>query len=332
MAEGKATKVTVRQSIIAVGATMECMTPRAASTPGSGHNDLEFFRLVSVTPSLTALARELGTSLSGVSRRLSAIEERLGVQLVRRTTRRLEVTPEGVIYAEQSKKILAEIDRLEESLRQRDLPLEGMIRVYATMGFGRRRVAPIIAEFQTANPGIELQLTLSSAPLGPSASPFDIGIRIGPGPDSRLVARRILANTRVVCAAPAYLAKHSDSAITAPEDLLRHDCIVLRQFDDDFALWRFTRGEDSKSLRVNGALSSNDGEVVTDWCLDGHGVMLRSRWHVQKLLDAGELIEVLEDWASPAADIYVTREPGPRIPARVSAFIDFLTRRLGDEA
>jgi len=303
---------------------------RRNRSPLSGVDDLEFFRLVYVSPNLTAVAREIGTSLSVVSRRLSKLEQRLDVQLVNRTTRRLEVTREGRIFAERSSKILSDIEKMKDEIRQENLPLRGLVRVRASMGLGRQRIARIAAEFQALHPDVDIQLTLSSEPLGPSAAPFDVGIRVGPGRDSRLIARRIYTNSRAICATEEYLS--SMPRIVDPDDLRGHNCIMLRQFDDEFSTWRFARNDETRAVRVRGSLSSNDGEVVTSWCLEGRGLMLRSRWHVDPLLQSGRLRQVLGDWSAPSADVFVTHEPMTHAPQRVLAFIEYLALQIGNTA
>ncbi len=201
-------------------------------------DDLAFFQHLARAGSLTATARELGLSLSAVSKRLKLLEARLGVELAARTTRRLTLTAEGERYLARGALILEELDELENSLGEgADQALSGRLRVNATFGFGRRHIAPLLSRFCAEHPEVEGWLELTNFPLNLSDHGFDIGIRVGEPPESRIVARRILANRRVLCASPAYIAQAS--SIQAPADLLQHACLVIRENDSDFPLWRF---------------------------------------------------------------------------------------------
>ncbi len=209
----------------------------------SNLNDLQFFQQVAHRGSLTAVAREMGLSLPAVSKRLTQLEQRLGVQLVQRTTRRLTLTPEGLLYLEGAQPILQQLDELESALGNRQPVLRGRLRINATLGFGRRHLAAVVSQFAFEHPHLEIVLELTSQPVSLQDDDFDVVICLGEPPDSRRVAVRLLANPRVVCAAPSYLAQHGTPL--SVEDLARHNCIVLRQFGSDYALWRFTRdGQD----------------------------------------------------------------------------------------
>lgn len=293
-------------------------------------DDLAFFQQLARAGSLTATARELGISLSAVSKRLKQLEARLGVSLAARTTRRLTLTAEGERYLAQGSLILDELDALESDLRDAaSQGLQGRLRVNATFGFGRRHIAPLLSRFCVQHPGIESWLELTNFPLNLSDHGFDVGIRIGEPPDSRLVARRILPNRRMLCASPSYLA--SMPALRTPQDLAQHRCLLIRENDSDFALWRFEQRSAARrqqSVKVSGHLASNDGEVVTRLALDGHGVMLRSWWDVNEHLASGELRLLLPEWQGVRADFYAVFEQRRHTPARIRALIDFLQQEI----
>ncbi|PJX14478.1 LysR family transcriptional regulator [Halomonas sp. 141] len=293
-------------------------------------DDLAFFQQLARAGSLTATARELGISLSAVSKRLKQLEARLGVSLAARTTRRLTLTAEGERYLAQGSLILDELDALESDLRDAaSQGLQGRLRVNATFGFGRRHIAPLLSRFCVRHPGIESWLELTNFPLNLSDHGFDVGIRIGEPPDSRLVARRILPNRRMLCASPSYLA--SMPALHTPQDLAQHRCLLIRENDSDFALWRFEQRSAARrqqSVKVSGHLASNDGEVVTRLALDGHGVMLRSWWDVNEHLASGELRLLLPEWQGVRADFYAVFEQRRHTPARIRALIDFLQQEI----
>lgn len=293
-------------------------------------DDLAFFQQLARAGSLTATARELGLSLSAVSKRLKLLESRLGVELAARTTRRLTLTAEGERYLARGALILDELGELENSLSERaSQALSGRLRVNATFGFGRRHIAPLLSRFCAEHPEVEGWLELTNFPLNLSDHGFDIGIRVGEPPESRLVARRILANRRVLCASPGYITQASP--IQTPADLQQHACLVIRENDSDFPLWRFERkGQptQAQSVKVSGRLASNDGEVITRLALDGHGVMLRSWWDVNEHLASGALVALLPDWQGVRADFYAVYEQRRHVPARLRAFTDYVQREI----
>lgn len=293
-------------------------------------DDLAFFQHLARAGNLTATARELGLSLSAVSKRLKQLEARLGVELAARTTRRLTLTAEGERYLARGALILDELDELENSLGERaNQALSGRLRVNATFGFGRRHIAPLLSRFCAEHPQVEGWLELTNFPLNLSDHGFDIGIRVGEPPESRLVARRILTNRRILCASPAYIAQASP--IQTPADLQQHACLVIRENDSDFPVWRFegkNQPTQAQSVKVSGRLASNDGEVITRLALDGHGVMLRSWWDVNEHLASGALVALLPEWQSVRADFYAVYEQRRHVPTRLRAFIEFIQREM----
>ena len=293
-------------------------------------DDLAFFQHLARAGSLTGTARELGLSLSAVSKRLKLLEARLGVELAARTTRRLTLTAEGEHYIARGALILDELDELENSLGEKaNQALSGRLRVNATFGFGRRHIAPLLSRFCAEHSEVEGWLELTNFPLNLSDHGFDIGIRVGEPPESRLIARRILANRRVLCASPAYIAQAP--TLKTPADLLQHACLVIRENDSDFPLWRFEQSDQPtkiQSVKVSGRLASNDGEVITRLALDGHGVMLRSWWDVNEHLGSGELVALLPGWQGVRADFYAVYEQRRHVPARLRAFIDYVQREM----
>ncbi|GGX88197.1 LysR family transcriptional regulator [Litchfieldella qijiaojingensis] len=292
-------------------------------------DDLAFFQRLAQCGSLTATARELGLSLSAVSKRLKHLEARLGVELASRTTRRLTLTAEGELYLARGAMILDELGELEETLGDHQAELTGRLRVNATFGFGRRHVAPLLSSFCARHPHLDAWLELTNFPLNLSDHGFDIGVRVGEPPDSRLVARRILTNRRILCAAPAYLAGRTMPR--HPGELAGHQCLVLRENDSDYALWRFVRrdgGGDERAIKVGGRLASNDGEVITRLALDGHGIMLRSWWDVHEYLASGRLVELLPEWQGVRADFFAVYDQRRHVPVRVRAFIAYLEEAM----
>ncbi|MGP9795841.1 LysR family transcriptional regulator [Halomonas sp. 86] len=296
----------------------------------SALDDLAFFQQLARAGSLTGTARELGLSLSAVSKRLKQLEARLGVELAARTTRRLTLTAEGERYLSRGALILDELGELENSLNDTHKHgLSGRLRVNATFGFGRQHIAPLLSTFCAMHPAVEGWLELTNFPLNLSDHGFDVGIRIGEPPDSRLIARPILPNRRVLCAAPGYIARMAP--LNAPGDLVRQACLVIRENDTDFPLWRFERCNDPgcvQSVKVSGRLASNDGEVITRLALDGHGIMMRSWWDVNEHLASGALVPLLPEWQGVRADFYAVFEQRRHVPTRLRAFIEHVQRDI----
>lgn len=268
--------------------------------------DLSFFSTLSAAGSLSAAARELGLTAAAVSKRLTQMEQRAGVPLVNRTTRRMMLTPEGELYLERARRILDEIDELAELLGSAKKSPKGLLRVNATLGFGRSHVGPAISRFVAKHPQVTVQLQLSVAPPPLTDDTFDVCIRFGEPPDTRVVARRLAANRRLLCAAPTYLAQHGLPA--TPQELVRHNCIGIRQGDEAYGVWRLSSGcgtaHKTEAVRINGNLTTNDGEIAVRWALEGHGILMRAEWDIADYLADGRLVQVLPEYGTPNADIY----------------------------
>ncbi|WP_191576097.1 LysR family transcriptional regulator [Achromobacter insolitus] len=277
---------------------------------------------------MSAAARELDVTPAAVSKRLAQIEARLGVRLFNRSTRRLSLTAEGEVYLENARRILGEIDDLDALIASRQAAPRGLLKVNAPLGFGRSYIAPAIAQFAQQYPEVSLQLQLTDRPADFVREAFDVAVRFGDLPDTSLIARKIAPNRRLVCASPGYLKKHGTPA--TPHDLARHQCIVLRQNDAAYGLWRFTKGRRSETVKVRGNLSSNDGEVTLTWGLAGLGILQRAEWDLARYLRSGRLVQVLEDYALPQADIYAVFPERHHLSAKVRVFVDFLVAYFGE--
>ncbi len=288
--------------------------------------DLGFFSALASAGSLSAAARELGVSTAAVSKHLSLMESRLGVLLITRSTRRMSLTPEGELYLENARRILIEIQGMEEALGLSKEKPKGLLRVNATLGFGRSHVAPLISVFVRRYPEVEVQLQLSVNPPVPTEDLFDVCVRFGAPPDSRVIARNIAANRRLLCAAPTYLAKHGIPKV--PNDLARHNCIGIRQGEEAYGVWRLTTGRGhsarTEAVKTRGSLTTNDGEIAVNWALAGHGIVMRAEWDIERYLRSGRLVQVLPQYATPDADIYAVYPQRHQLAARVRAFVDFL--------
>ncbi|MFP3993456.1 LysR substrate-binding domain-containing protein [Pseudomonas capeferrum] len=285
-------------------------------------SELAFFTQLIRVGSLAATAREMNLTPPAVSKRLAQLEQRLGVRLLNRTTRSISLTAEGETYLVNAKRILGEIEEMERQVSSSRAEPKGLLRVNAPLGFGRTHVGPAVSSFARRYPEVEVQLHLSDRPVQLPNDAIDVAIRFGELPDSRLIARKIAANRRRLCAAPSYLAARGTPE--SAKDLAAHNCIVLRQNDAAFGIWRLSRGKQAESVKVHGSLSTNDGEVALNWALEGHGILMRAEWNLADHLRSGRLVEVLNDYQTPPADIYAVYLERLNLSAKVSCFIEHL--------
>lgn len=294
-------------------------------------SDFSFFSTLVSCGSLAAAAREMGVTTAAVSKHLAVMEARLGLMLVNRTTRRMSLTPEGEAYLEGARRILIQVDDLEDFLWGAKQTPKGLLRVNATLGLGRSYVAPLIHTFVQQFTDVDVQLQLSVTPPPLSDDLYDVCIRFGPPPDTRAVAKLLAKNRRILCASPEYLRRHGEPK--TPEDLAKHNCIGIRQ-GDEYGVWRFTpcraKGKSTakaqeRNIRIRGNLTTNDGGVAVNWALSGNGILLRAEWDVREYVEKGNLIHVLKGFDTPDADIYAVYPQQHRSTTRVKAFIDFLT-------
>ncbi|MBF8178689.1 MAG: LysR family transcriptional regulator [Burkholderiaceae bacterium] len=289
-----------------------------------GISDLAFFALLVKRGSLAAAAQELGVTPPSVSKRLAALESRLRVRLLNRTTRRISLTPEGEIYLADGARLVTELEALEQRISGGNITAKGLLKVSATFGFGRRHITPQLSVFAREYPDVEVQLHLTDRPVNLVEQGLDADIRFGQLPDARLTARKIADNRRLVCASPTYLKKHGVPLV--PRDLQNHNCILLRESDEIYGSWHFSSGSKQETVKVRGTLSANDGECATTWALDGHGIVVRSEWDIAPYLRSGRLRVVLEEWELPTADIYIVFPTKNHLSAKTRALVDFMLK------
>ncbi|MDR2239792.1 MAG: LysR family transcriptional regulator [Zoogloeaceae bacterium] len=285
---------------------------------------IETFASVASRGSLTAAAAAEGVAPGVVSRRLDALEARLGVKLLLRTTRRVTLTFEGSAYLEDCQRILRELGDAEASVSLGGVKARGHLRVSAPAGFGRRHVAPLVMPFLDANPEVTVDLDLSDRLVDLVNEGVDCAIRVGELSDSSLVSIRLAENRRVVVASPDYLARHGMPRALA--DLADHRCLSLGQQRG----WLFRDGEQAISIKVSGQFECNDGAVLHEWALAGRGLAWRSLWEVGEDLQRGALIPVLQAFAAPPTGIYAVFPQRKYLPLRVRLLIDHLKHAYGN--
>jgi len=265
-------------------------------------DDLRFFCILAQQNSLAATARVLNVSPPSVTQRLQTIEEKLRLTLLNRKGKNTTLTDEGILLFERAKLILAEFDDLESSLTIQKTGIVGRLSILAPFGFGNQFIAPLAAKFQEKHENLSVDLTLSDNPQQMNRD-WDILIHIGELRDSTLVKVVLAANQRYLCAAPSYIEKHGMPSSIA--DLRHHHCIALRENAEDVTLWKIQAPNEKKiqPIRINPKLASNDGRVVKQWALAGHGIMQRSEWDVAEELRDGRLLRVLPRHKLPSADV-----------------------------
>ena len=291
---------------------------------------IESFVAVSTKGSLTAAALAEGVAPAVIGRRIDALEERLGVKLLVRTTRRITLTHEGSAFLEDCQRLLADLANAEASVTAGGVKASGHLRITAPAGFGRRHVAPLVPAFLAQHPEVSLSLNLSDRVVDIVNEGFDCAIRVGDLPDSSLVSLRLADNRRLCVAAPDYLARAGTPA--SPADLTKHQCLTLSSDASQTRGWAFLVDGQVTHLRPGGRLDCSDGQVLHRWCVQGLGIAWRSTWEVEGDIAAGRLVSLLQDYAAPPNGIYALFPHAKHLPLRVRLWIDFLKHTWGDAA
>jgi DNA-binding transcriptional LysR family regulator len=293
-------------------------------------SDIALFLRVLDAGSISAAARQLDLSVAVASKRLQRLERELGVRLLHRTTRQLRPTPEGQVLAAQGRMLVEDLETLTGSLRQAGSEVGGLLRLTTSVSFGGLYISPLLPKFLERHPDVKVSISLSDEKVDLVGAGFDLAIRIGQLDDSSLVARKLAANRRVLCASPEYLHRHGTPQ--TPADLERHQCLVLIGVQRQPEVWRLRNGVGEEvSVRGQGRLQSNIGDTLRDAAVDGLGIALHSTWHIAEDFRAGRLVHVLPDW-SLENGIYAVMPQRRLMPPRVRAFIEFLQAFLDGSA
>ena len=290
--------------------------------------EMAVFSKVVAAGSLSAAARELGLSPALVSRRLAALEARLGVRLINRTTRSLNLTVEGTRYYDACTRVLAEIQEADAEVSVGRVDPQGALKIALPASFGHRHVAPLVPQFAARYPKVELALSLSDRTVNIMDEGFDLAVCIADLQDSSLAARRLAPNRRVVCASPAYLA--ANGTPHTPQDLAQHNCLTARDFVGE---WDY-KAPDGRpgSVRVTGRYCCDNWEVLREWALAGLGVALKSTWDVYRELKDGSLVALLPGYVFHSdVAIYAVYPHRRFLPAKTRVFIEFLAESFGPE-
>ena len=284
-------------------------------------DDLRVFAAVVRKSSFGAAATELGTSPAYVSKRIRLLEQDLQVKLLHRTTRRVAVTEEGERVFHWAQRILDDMEQLVQEVAITRSAPRGLLRVSSSFGFGRQIVAPALSRLVERHPGLQVRLEVFDRLVDVAGEGFDLDVRVGDEIAPHLIARRLADNHRVLCAAPAYLQRQGTPRTVA--DLAAHDCLVIKERDHPFGVWRLRSGAQEESVKVRGPLSANNGEMAVQWAVDGRGIVLRSLWDVGAQLQAGRLVQVLPQWQQEA-NVWAVYPTRLERSAKVRVCVEFL--------
>jgi DNA-binding transcriptional LysR family regulator len=273
--------------------------------------------------SLSAAARAEGIAPAMIGRRLDALEERLGVKLLQRTTRKIALTHEGTAFLEDCQRILAELQDAEAAVSDRSARATGHLTISAPAGFGRKHVAPLLPSFLAEHRDLTLSLNLNDRVVDLIGEGVDVAIRIAALTDSSLVGVKLADNRRVVVASPAYIKRHGRPETL--DDLASHNCLAISSQGSQRG-WTFRQHGRNVTIKVTGNMECNDGQVLHDWALGGKGLSWRSMWEVATEIESGQLVTVLDEFAAPGSDIYAVFAQRRHLPLRIRALVDFLRR------
>lgn len=291
---------------------------------------LESFASVATRGSLTAAAQAEGVAPAVIGRRMDALEARLGVKLLLRSTRKLTLTHEGSAFLEDCQRLLADLASAEASVSAGGVKASGHLRITAPGGFGRRHVAPLVPRFVALHPDVSVSLNLSDRVVDIVNEGFDCAVRVGDLPDSNLISVRLADNRRLCVAAPSYLQRAG--VPQHPADLMRHECLMLSSEASQSRGWAFQVDGELSHWRPQGRIDCSDGQVLHDWCLGGLGLAWRSTWEVQEEVQSGLLHTVLDAYAATPNGIYAVFAHAKHLPLRVRLWIDFIKHSYADPA
>lgn len=290
---------------------------------------LETFVAVAQKGSLSAAASAQGVAPALIGRRIDALEKRLGVKLITRTTRKLTLTSEGAAFLEDCQRILADIADAEAAVSVGGTKPTGILRITAPAGFGRQHVAPLVTRFLAIHPDVIVSLDLTDRLVDIVAEGVDLAIRIGNLDDSNLIAVKLAENRRVVVGSPQYLKRFGKPR--SPHDLQQHRCLTFGNGNSQPRGWLFKQDGEIVAVKVNGTIECNDGAVLHDWALKGHGLAWRSMWEVGSDLKSGRLTTVLDEFAPPDNAIYALFPSRRHLPLRVRLFVEMLKTTYGSK-
>ena len=287
--------------------------------------DLQLFCTVARRASFITASTEMGISPSHVSKRIALLEKSLGVKLFLRTTRRVSVTSDGEAAFQWAQKILDDVQGMSDAFAGLKSDPRGVIRISTSLRLGRDHVSPILMLLRKRYAALEIWLELLDRRVDLVGENFDIDVRVGNIQEPHLIAHKIVDSARILCASPAYLKRAGTPRTLA--DLAQHDCLLFRDRDQRFGVWRLTGPEGEKSVKVTGPIASNHSDIVQRWALEGYGVIMASIWDVASSLESGALVRVLPQHQQPA-DVWAVTSARASSSAKIRVCVDFLKEQL----
>ena len=284
-------------------------------------DDLRLLCVVARHRSFAETARELGVSKAVVSKRIALLEAAVQERLFHRTTRSVSLTAQGEIVHQWAQRILEDVDLMGEAISREKAAPSGLLRICSSTGFGRSRLAPALSALAVRYPQLEIQVEIFDRLVDLVEEGFQLDIRIGRVREGNVIKRRIARNRRVLCASPAYLARFGTPG--SLDELKAHRCIPIRERDQDFGRWELVGPEGLTAIKVSGPLSANNGEIVRQWAIDGHGIILRSTWDVSREIGSGLLVPVLPAYYQQA-DVWAVYPSRLSVSAKVKVCVEFL--------
>jgi DNA-binding transcriptional LysR family regulator len=297
---------------------------------------METFVRVVESGSFTAVAAELLSTQSAISKQVAALEKELGVKLLVRTTRSLALSEEGARYFEQARRLVAEIAEAESNVRQGAAQLSGWMRVAASVGFGRLKLMPLVKTFMATHPDVKIDLRLHDGFIDLVEQGIDVSVRIGDLADSGLIARRVGTSRRMLVAHRDYLKSLPQGFAPPlhPDDLAQHHCIVYTETSSR-NLWSFVSGTSAaggpgaaRTVRVEGRLQTNSSEVIRAAVKGGMGIGYAPTWLFEKELASGDVVRLMPDWESPESPIHLVSPPERKHSAKVRAFVEHVAEAI----
>lgn len=287
--------------------------------------DLRVFVETARRANFARAAQALDASAAYVTKRIQVLEQTLGVKLFHRSTRKVAVTEEGERIYQWAQQILDAVDGMVAEVSVGRAEPRGALRICSSFGFGRNIVAPAIATLSARYPQLKIRFELFDRLVDITSEGFDLDVRVGDEIAPHLIARRLASNHRVLCAAPGYLARRGTPRTLG--ELASHDCLIIKERDHPFGVWRLRDGTREEVIKVTGPLSSNNGEVVVQWAVDGRGIALRSMWDIAPLLESGKLVRVLPEFTQEA-NVWAVYPSKLANSAKLRVCVDWLQESL----
>ena len=287
--------------------------------------DLRLFCCVARRTSFAAGAREAGIAPTLMSKRIAQREATLGVTLLKRTTRKVDLTDEGRKVLTWAQRILDDVDDMREDVARIAVEPEGPVRICSSPRLGREVVAPALSALKARHPSLDVWLELLDRRVDLIGESFHLDVRVGAVAEPHLIGHLVAPNQRILCAAPAYLARNGTPLVLG--DVAEHQCVLLRDREDPFGAWRLTGPDGPASVKPASTLASNDIDVVLRWACDGHGIVMSSQWLLAPSLASGALVQVLPQWTQDAP-LYAVSTVRSAQSAKVRLCVDALRGQM----